>query len=178
MSEKLVYLMRGLPSCGKSTTATKLAGKSGVVLETDQFFYTEIGDDVAQYDYSDHLLPAARDWNFARFVQALQGKISPIVVDRGNGLNIETQRYARAAVEHQYSVHLKEPESPWWQELRVLLKYKQHVDGAVFDRWAEALSERSRETHRVPTRTIRSWMRAWRFDLTVEEILEYSPHQD
>jgi hypothetical protein len=172
MSEKIVYLMRGLPACGKSYTARTLIGDTGVVLETDQYFYTQVGDDPARYDYSAQLMPAAREWNFARFERAIAARISPIVVDRGNGLNAETRKYARYAVDHGYRVELKEPESKWWQELRVLLKYK-HVTGPVLDQWAEALCEKSRATHRVPVDTIRRWMHKWRWDLTVEEILDY-----
>ena len=44
MFEQIVYLMRGLPCCGKSHTARKLAGDQGVVLETDEYFYHCVGD--------------------------------------------------------------------------------------------------------------------------------------
>ena len=88
---KQVYLMRGLPACGKSHMARRLAGDDGLVLETDQYFYTQVGEDPGSYDYSDELLPKARQWNLARFREALARQISPIVVDRGNGLNPETR---------------------------------------------------------------------------------------
>lgn len=52
--------MRGLPACGKSHTARRLAGEQGIMLETDQYFYTHVGDDPTSYDYSEALLPAAR----------------------------------------------------------------------------------------------------------------------
>lgn len=68
---KQVYLMRGLPACGKSHTARRLAGERGIVLETDQYFYTQVGDDPAKYDYSEAMLPAAREWNLARFRDAV-----------------------------------------------------------------------------------------------------------
>jgi hypothetical protein len=172
MEEKIVYLMRGLPSCGKSYTAIRLAGEQGVVLETDQYFYTHVGDNPEVYDYDRRRLPDAREWNFQRFCEAVQASRSPVVVDRGNGLNLETQRYANFAVEHGYQVQLREPESEWWQEIRVLLKYKQQTR-EILDQWAERLAEISRGTHRVPVTTIRSWMRNWKWDLTVEQILEY-----
>lgn len=56
---KTVYLMRGLPGCGKSHRAQRLAGAEGVVLETDQYFYTQVGDDPVRYDYREELLPVA-----------------------------------------------------------------------------------------------------------------------
>jgi len=170
---KTVTLMRGLPACGKSHTARRLAGADGIVLETDEFFYTQVGDDPASYDYSDALLPTARDWNFARFRDAIAREMSPIVVDRGNGLNPETREYAVYAVQHGYQVALAEPDSPWWLELRVLLKYKQFVDDKLMDAWAKKLADATRDTHRVPTATIRHWMSRWRHDITVDEILNY-----
>ena len=178
MSDKLVYLMRGLPACGKSHRARRLAGAEGVVLETDQYFYTQVGDDPGQYDYSAELLPVARAWNFDRFCQATAKGVSPIVVDRGNGLNAETRQYAAYAVEHGYRVELAEPDSPWWQELRVLLKYKQHLDDVVLDNWASKLADATRDSHRVPPSTIRRWMARWRYDVTVDQILNWNDQSD
>lgn len=174
MSQPIVYLMRGLPACGKSHRARRLAGDTGVVLETDQYFYTEVGDDPKSYDYREQDLPTARQWNFKRFQQAVAERITPIVVDRGNGLNVESRRYAAHAVDHDYRVELAEPDSPWWQELRVLLKYKQYVDDRLLDAWAAQLSEATRDGHRVPAAKIRQWMAAWRSDVTVEAILALS----
>jgi predicted kinase len=171
-NNKTVYLMRGLPSCGKSFTARRIAGELGVVLETDEYFHTHVGTDPAVYDYDEQLLPEARRWNFERFQRAIQEGVSPIVVDRGNGLNLESQRYARYARDHGYSLVLQEPDSEWWQEIRVLLKYK-HLTGEVLDRWAEVLAKKSRQTHRVPASIIRRWMQKWRYDLTIDEILDY-----
>jgi hypothetical protein len=172
MSERTVYLMRGLPSCGKSFTARRLVGEEGIVLETDEYFYLLVGDDPASYDYDEKRLPAAQRWNFDRFTRAIAQKISPIVVDRGNGLNRETQRYALHAVENGYRVVLQEPESDWWLVIRELLRDKESNDRQLSE-WAERLAERSRATHRVPSATIYRWMKAWKPDLTVDEILEY-----
>ncbi|NND97610.1 MAG: AAA family ATPase [Pirellulaceae bacterium] len=171
--ERLVYLMRGLPGCGKSHRARRLAGADGLVLETDQYFYTQVGDDPGEYDYSDDLLPTARQWNLARFQQAILHGESPIVVDRGNGLNAETHAYAAFAVAHDYQVQLAEPDSPWWTELRVLLKYKEHIDDELLDAWAKKLADSTRNGHRVPSATIRHWMSRWRHDLTIDDILHY-----
>lgn len=173
-SFKLVYLMRGLPACGKSHRARRLAGANGIVLETDQYFYTQVGDDSTRYDYSDELLPQARRWNLARFRVAIAQAISPIVVDRGNGLNLDTRFYAAYAAEHDYEVQLAEPDSPWWQELRVLLKFRQYVADELFDAWAKKLADATRDSHRVPHSTIRRWMSRWRHNLTVDEILNYT----
>ena len=169
--QPIVYLMRGLPACGKSYAARQLVGESGVICESDEYFFHHVGDDPTHYDYRDDRLADARQWNLDRFTQAVRERRTPIVVDRGNGLNAETREYVVYARDHGYRVELKEPESEWWQELRVLLKYKQYVAQEFLDRWAEALAAESRNTHHVPVSTIRRWMQAWKADLTVEEIL-------
>lgn len=174
MSERIVYLMRGLPSCGKSFTAKTLCGQEGVVCETDEYFYTQTGEDPTTFNYNDDLLHDARRWNFERFKNTITQGVSPVVVDRGNSLSIETQRYARFAVDHGYTVQLKEPESHWWQEIRVLIKYKQTTKPILYA-WADRLSEMSKATHRVPAATIRRWMDKWKWDLTVEDVLNYKP---
>jgi hypothetical protein len=112
MVSKFVYLRRGLPSCGKSYTARKLAGETGIVCETDEYFYIQVGDDPTRFDYRADLMEAARRWNFERVRQALEAGTSPIVVDRGNGLSTESQAYARLALDYSYQVELREPESP------------------------------------------------------------------
>jgi len=170
---RIVYLMRGLPACGKSHTARRLAGDQGLVLETDEYVYTQVGDDSSRYDYREELLPVAREWNLKRFRTAIAEDISPIVIDRGNGLNAETLAYASYAIEHEYNVELAEPDSLWWQELRVILKYREYVDDDLFDAWARKLADATRETHRVPVTTILHWISRWRSDLTLEDILAF-----
>lgn len=171
--EKRVYLMRGLPSCGKSYTAKRLAGEAGVVCETDEYFHTQVGEDPTKYDYRKERMEEARRWNFARFTKAVDAGITPVVVDRGNSLSVGSQIYARYAVEHGYVVELKEPESPWWQELRVLLKYKQYTRPVLYA-WADRLVAMSRANHRVSVSTIRRRMDRWKSDLTVEDILAFT----
>ena len=164
--------MRGLPSCGKSWRARELAGKLGAICETDEFFHTQIGETVEQYSYDAERLAEARDWNFDRFTKAVDANVTPVIVDRGNGLNLETQRYAQYAVDHGYTVLLAEPDSPWWQEIRVLLKYKDHTMPVLED-WSVKLAKKNRFTHRTPAKTILRWMKNWRLDVTVEKILQF-----
>jgi len=172
MNTKLCYLMRGLPSCGKSYTARQLAGATGVICETDEYFHAHVGDDPAHYTYRDELLGHARRWNFARFKKAIDEGVSPVIVDRGNSLSEESREYVRYAVQHGYSVELREPDSPWWQEVRVLLKHKKYTR-PVLEEWSRKLAEKSRATHRVPAEMIFRWMLKWKWDVTIEDILNY-----
>ena len=125
----------------------------------------------ARLYYDEALLPDARKWNLARYRQALASGRSPVIVDRGNGLNAESREYALLAKQHGYHIELREPDSPWWQELRVLLKHSDFVDETLFDQWAEQLAAKSSSGHRVPAATIRRWMKHWRHDLTVDAIM-------
>ena len=177
MADRVVYLMRGLPSCGKSRRARELAGAMGLVCETDEFFHTQVGEVSEDYDYDSDRQQEARDWNYDRFAAALDANVSPVVVDRGNGLNMETQRYAKYAVARGYTVLIAEPDSPWWQEIRVLLKYKEHTM-PVLEEWADKLAKKNKSTHRTPAKTIRRWMKNWRSDVTVEAILRYQERRD
>ncbi|HIG29891.1 MAG TPA: hypothetical protein EYQ50_19665 [Verrucomicrobiales bacterium] len=173
MSEsQWVYLMRGLPSCGKSHTARRLVGDSGLVCETDEYFLTEVGDDPEKFDYRDDLMERARKWNFDRFKFAIAQGLSPIVVDRGNSLSLSSQVYVRYASEHGYEVRLCEPESEWWQEIRVLLKNKD-LTWPVLEKWAGVLAKWNQETHRVPLEDILRRMKNWKHGLTVKDILKY-----
>jgi hypothetical protein len=172
VADRVVFLMRGLPSCGKSHRARELAGATGVVCETDEFFHTQVGNTIERYSYDADRQTEARDWNFGRFTDAVDAGVSSVVVDRGNGLNLETQRYARYATSRGYTVLFAEADSPWWQEIRVLLKYKQHTM-PVLEEWAEKLATKNRSTHRTPAKTILRWMKNWRVDVTVEKIMEF-----
>lgn len=173
-AEKICYLMRGLPSCGKSFTAKKLAGTTGLICETDDYFHTQVGSDPTQFNFKDELMDEARRWNLARFKKAIDEGITPVIVDRGNSLSLDSKEYAQYAVQHGYKVELKEPDSEWWQEIRVLLKHKKYTM-PVLEKWAEKLSQMNRTTHRVPASTILRWMSKWRWDVTITDILNYNP---
>ncbi len=67
MDIKLVYLMRGLPGCGKSHMAQRLAGETGLICETDQYFHGFDSENRPIYSYSESRLQEAREWNFRRF---------------------------------------------------------------------------------------------------------------
>lgn len=169
---RVCFLMRGLPSTGKSHKARRLAGDNGVICETDEFFRTQLGSDPNVFDYDSARMREARDWNFKRFCLAVDRGASPIIVDRGNGLSTESRRYALHARERGYRVELAEPDSEWWAEIRVLLKYRRYT-APVLKAWAVKLAEVNRDTHRVSARKIWSRMQSWRHGLRVEDILTY-----
>lgn len=176
MSQHLiVYLMRGLPGSGKSHRAKRIAQPKGIVLETDCFFYRQDGENRERYEFDESRLPEARRWVFEQFIVAMEKGISPIVIDRGNGLNHETCQFVLAALERNYQVEIAEPDSLWWIELRILLKYKDFIASELLDLFAEQLARKTKREHNVPKSTIRQWMNSWQSELKVNDILANYP---
>ena len=164
---RMVYLMRGLPASGKSHLAKQLAGRHGVVCETDRYL-------IPGGDGENGTLVKARDRNFSDFCHFLRLEKTPVVVDRGNGLNPETYRYVNQAVEQGYRVELIEPDSPWWREIRILMRYRPSTN-SILSAWAQTLSRLSG----VDITTILDWMDGWVVDLSTRELLEQARlHRD
>ena len=103
-------------------------------------------------------------------MQAVDSRKTPIVVDRCNGLNVESYFYACYARNRGYVVELHEPKSRWWLEIRDLLENKE-LHRRELDYWAEKLSKMNECSHRTPASAIRECMDRWICDLSVENIL-------
>lgn len=165
MKKKVVYLMRGVPSSGKSYRAKKLAGKNGVVCETDSF------------RKKTKTMDEARELNMKAFKAAIKKGITPIVVDRGNNPGPGTKEYALTALNAGYSVKIKEPTSTWWKELTYFLMYlemdafkepEKYLEG-----WAKFLAAKS--SRRVPVKKILRSLKAYKLNVSLEDILNYTP---
>lgn len=155
---KTVYLMRGLPGCGKSHRVRRLAGEDGLVLETDEYFYTQVGTASTHYDYDKDLLPAARQWNLGRLRDVLAAGVSPIVIDRGNGLNSETREFAVCAVEGGYTVESAEPVFAMVAGVASVIEVQRICRRQTVRRLGQKLADSTRHADRVPASTIRSWI--------------------
>lgn len=160
--------MRGLPGSGKSYRARQLACESGIILETDAIYRNP-----ERYGLCDASMEVARAKNLDLFCRAINSGQSTIVVDRGNGLNDETYIYVNLARSAGYRVRLVEPDSPWWREIRTLLRYRPHTD-AILECWAHELARINQRTNQVPASTILDWLDGWVADLSTEELLEHA----
>jgi predicted kinase len=174
VDKKVMILMRGLPSSGKSYTSRELARNGGILIEFDEFFYRQVGGDPSRYDWSRRLMPLARHWNFERIRRAVLSGITPIIVDSDNDPDPTTRRYVACAVRHGYAIHFKEPDSPWWRRIRVLLGDPE-ANRAALDAWAAKLAAMNRGTHRVPLSDILRRIKHWRQALTVDDFLNLEP---
>jgi SAM-dependent methyltransferase len=157
---KVMVLMRGFPSCGKSKAARKLAKSGGVVFEFDEYFYTQVGEDSSKYDWSSDLLPKAREWNLDRILPAIDSGVSPIIIDSDNEPGRFTKKYVAHAIDRGYQIQFKEPDSTWWRAIRVLLRDK-HANAEGLRAWAHALTQMSKTTHRVSVQEMLRRIEKW-----------------
>ncbi|XP_074131394.1 NEDD4-binding protein 2 isoform X2 [Sminthopsis crassicaudata] len=106
-----LVLLRGLPGSGKSFLARKLLEENpnGIILSSDDFFYKN-----GQYQFDGNLLGEAHEWNQKRAKEALEKKVSPIIIDNTNLQAWEMKPYIIMSQKHKYKVHFREPDT-WWK---------------------------------------------------------------
>lgn len=109
--EKIMYLARGVPGSGKSTLAKQLAGNTGIVLESDEFFMQD-----GKYIFVKDKQTEAHNWNQERCLEAIENGISPIVIANTNTQATEAEPYVRMAIGHGYKIRVEEP--TWHKDLR------------------------------------------------------------
>lgn len=168
--EKTLIVMRGLPWTGKSTRAKEIAGDTGVIYSTDEYWYkVNFPDRPEEYSFNQRLLGAAHKWNQLRSQKAVEEGLPLIIIDNTNTTADEARPYVEYAHFQDYKICIEEPTSPRWLEIAGLLRDKKSNKKALKD-WAFQLSEGSKATHDVPFWAIERMMWRWNF-YTVEDII-------
>ena len=152
---KTLYLMRGLPGCGKSHTAKKIAGADGVVCEVDAWF--EDSEGVFRYKKQD--VEFARGSARARARAAMRDNVCAIVADRGCGDGKESRRYVKLAKKYGYKIVYQEPDSPHWRAIKIQLE-NETPDWNELRRWSDVLATLNR--HNVSSENIYKRMQRWK----------------
>ena len=169
--EKTLIIMRGLPWCGKSYRAKELAGDSGVIFSTDEYWYkVNYPEKPNEYNFNPIFLGSAHKWNQLRAQRAIDISTPLIIIDNTNTTPSEPLEYVRYANWQGYNICIEEPTSDRWLEIRELLKAKKANKKALKE-WAVKLAEGSKETHCVPFFAIEKMMWRWHNNLTVGEVL-------
>ena len=173
MDGKTLIIMRGLPYSGKSYRAKELAGETGQIFSTDEFWYVvNKPEKPDEYSFNQRFLEQAHKWNQLRAQRRIDMGDPLIVIDNTNTTTKEfCCSYARYAHWQDYQIKIEEPTSPWWLEIRELLKNKR-TNKKVLKEWAIKLADGSQATHRVPVFAIERMMWRWECDLVVEDVLE------
>lgn len=187
--------MRGIPGSGKSHRANELlvqygGNPDGHIFSTDNYFipvtremrrsgeYVSPDDELAEYrsNWSFDKLHAAHMNNIRQFKDAVDQRVTPVIVDNTNIKARDIKVYASYARDAGYEIKIEEPTSPWWKEYSPYLearksKVKKIVDEAdkKIDEFARLLFGKNK--HGVPLDTIRAMLDKWQSNLTVERIL-------
>ncbi|XP_061484423.1 NEDD4-binding protein 2-like 1 [Rhineura floridana] len=121
---KSLYLLRGLPGSGKSTLARQLKREfpSAVVFSTDDYFFAEDGT----YVFDPDALEEAHRWNQKRARKAMKNGKSPVIIDNTNIHAWEMKPYVIMAVENNYKVLFREPDTHWKFNVRELARRNSH----------------------------------------------------
>lgn len=98
---KKVYVMRGIPGSGKSTIARNLAGSTGKIHSTDDYFMKN-----GEYVFEPKDLRRNHQLNFEAFKADLALGVSPVIVDNTNTQRWEFQNYVEAAEAAGYEVEV------------------------------------------------------------------------
>ena len=169
--DRTLIIMRGLPWCGKSYRAKQLAGETGKIYSTDEYWHVvNYPDKPEEYSFNPRFLGAAHKWNQLRAQRSIDVGEPLIIIDNTNTTASESKEYVQYADWQGYKICIEEPTSDRWMEIRELLKSKK-VNRKALKQWALDLAEGSKETHNVPFFAIEKMMWRWQNDLTVEDIL-------
>ena len=109
--ERVMILIRSPAGAGKSTLAKQLAGDTGVILESDEFFMQQ-----GKYMFDIDKQIEAHHWNQDRCLEAMKNGISPIVIANTNTQAMEAEHYVRMAIGHGYKIRIEEPS--WHKDLK------------------------------------------------------------
>jgi predicted kinase len=102
MSDKNLYLLRGLPGSGKSTLAKLLVGdKDYCHKEADMYFVDSVGD----YKFNPSQLKDAHEWCRSEIEFVMKYEHSPVVVSNTFTQEWEMESYYKLAEQYGYRVH-------------------------------------------------------------------------
>jgi predicted kinase len=103
MSEKTLYIMRGVPGAGKSTMAKLIADSTdGVICSTDDLWYDSKGD----YNWDPELLEAKHLENQRNVSICMAESLPSIIVDNTNLVQRDVSPYLYLAKVMSYTVQI------------------------------------------------------------------------
>jgi len=100
-TKKRAIILRGVSGSGKSTKARELAGETGKIHSTDDFFMVN-----GKYVFDPAQLPRYHKLNFEAFKADLALGVSPVIVDNTNTRKWEYENYLEAAKAAGYDVEV------------------------------------------------------------------------
>ena len=125
-NHKILWIMRGVAGSGKSHKAKQLAGSTGAIFGTDDYwepnyvqnFNAAIANNTIQQKLSEY-----HQKNYERAIQAMQKGITPIVIDNTNIRKRDFERYVQAGESLGYEVRFAESDHPEWKKIRPFIPH-------------------------------------------------------
>lgn len=99
--KKKCFVMRGIPGSGKSTLARQLAGESGKIHSTDDYFVSD-----GKYVHDRSKLAHNHTANLRAFKRDIEHGEPLVIVDNTNSKKWEYEKYEQFAVAAGYSVEV------------------------------------------------------------------------
>ncbi|ELK09315.1 NEDD4-binding protein 2-like 1, partial [Pteropus alecto] len=93
-----------------------------LIFSTDDYFFREDG----AYEFNPDFLEEAHEWNQERARRAMRTGISPVIIDNTNLHAWEMKPYAVMALENNYEVIFREPETRWKFNVQELARRNIH----------------------------------------------------
>lgn len=148
-----LFIMRGIPGCGKSFVADRLAKeRDALICSADQYFGT--GEEYKKNWHQSKVHLGHRDCE-ARVLAAMKTHKPNIIVDNTNLALAGFRVYLDYALDHDYAVHFVYPDSPWWVEtVEPFLRNKKTDDKASFKAGDIAKMLYDKNVHGVPEHTL------------------------
>jgi NEDD4-binding protein 2 len=153
---KTLVIMRGCPGSGKSYAARQLADTNpddSIICSTDSYF-VNLGGGTYKFDPSK--LGLYHKANLERATGAMEMCFGLVIIDNTNIVKRDFSSYVEAGLKYGYEVQHKEPDSPWWAEIR-------HELPVINEQTSLLLAEEfaSRTFHSVPVEAIARMLRRW-----------------
>jgi len=125
VQSKVLFIMRGLPGSGKSSTAQliiDLYQDSSVMCSADSYFYSESGE----YEFAVEKLPHAHQACQHKAERACIQSVPVIVIDNTNVKKWEMNAYLAMARKYSYTVITVVPKTPWRFDATELAQRNSH----------------------------------------------------
>lgn len=169
-NNKILIILRGLPSCGKSFRAKELSGgDKSIVCSADDFFGITNEEYVANWCIEK--LGTAHNECRKKAKILMQRQVPLVIIDNTNTVFREILPYFDMAVQYQYRVQIEEPTSPWWLEqiapfLTDKVKNKKHLE-----KMCQFLVLKNQETHQVPLVSMLKMMFRYQPNITFDDLV-------
>lgn len=167
-TDKVIYLMRGLPSSGKSYRAKELANnKLDIICSADDYF----GEGQAYLkNWRADKLGLAHAF-CKKKAKILMQKQSPfVVIDNTNTRIYEILPYFEMSLQYEYKFSIVEPTSPWWVEQIAPYLLDKEGNRKHLEKMCEFLWKKNQETHCVPLENIKKMLFRYHVNVTVDDL--------